>query len=328
MRASILFFLSVLLVGNHAAAEQKRAAWMKQARWGVMTHFLAEWIEPEAHRSVAAWNALVDQFDVEGLANQLHSAGAGYYLITIGQNSGFYISPNAAYDRYVGNQPAKCSRRDLIADLYEPLHKRGIRLMVYLPAGAPARDPAAIRALEWKNGPSPNREFQRKWEEIIREWSLRCGRKVAGWWFDGCYWPNTMYRSAEPPNFASFAAAARAGNPDSIVAFNPGVIYRAASMTPYEDFIAGEIDQPERIRIRRVTDGDVDGVQLHFLCYLGETWGKGSPRFTEEQIVRWSREINDSGGTITWDVPIQPGGLIAHPFLSQLEALGRALQRQ
>src|SRR5579883_2480453 len=65
-----------------------RADWMRQARWGVMTHFLAEWIEPEAHADAKAWNAFVDGFDTEGLAEQLKSVGAGYYIITIGQNSG------------------------------------------------------------------------------------------------------------------------------------------------------------------------------------------------------------------------------------------------
>ncbi|MDP2998303.1 MAG: hypothetical protein Q8N47_12520 [Bryobacterales bacterium] len=71
------------------AGAEDRAAWMKEARWGVMTHFLAEWIVPSAHQDAAEWNKLVDNFDVKGLAGQLASTGAGYYLITMGQNSGF-----------------------------------------------------------------------------------------------------------------------------------------------------------------------------------------------------------------------------------------------
>jgi hypothetical protein len=302
---------------------------MREARWGVMTHFLAEWIAPEAHRTVEDWNRLVDAFDAQGLAAQLETVGAPYYLITIGQNSGFYIAPNAAYDKLVGNQPAKCSRRDLVADLYEALRPKGVRLMVYLPAGAPARDQAARKALEWTNGPHPNREFQRKWEQVIREWSLRWGRKVSGWWIDGCYWPNSMYRSAEPPNFASLAAALRAGNPDSIVAFNPGVIYPIISMTEHEDYTTGEVDQPERVQIRpRWVNGYVDGVQLHMLSYLGSTWGRGAPRFSDEQIVGWTRRVVEANGAVTWDVPIQPGGLIAEPFIRQLAAVGKAFPRR
>ena len=310
-----------------AAAAQDRAAWMPQARFGVMTHYLADW-QAQVHHldmSVERWNQLVDGFDAEGIARQLESVGAGYYQISIGQNSGYYLAPNAAYDRITGVQPSKCSRRDLVANLYEALHKRGIRLMVYLPSGAPGQDKAADAALEWRNGPVANREFQRKWEQVIREWSERWGRKVAGWWFDGCYFPNSMYRSPEPPNFSSFAAAARAGNPDAAVAFNPGVVYRMLSLTPSEDFTAGEIDKPELVTIRRASGGKIDGVQIHMLSYLGETWGKGTPRFTTDQAIANTRKVRDAGGAVTWDVPVELNGTISQPFLDQLAGLSKAL---
>ncbi|MFB3779318.1 MAG: hypothetical protein ACE141_17000 [Bryobacteraceae bacterium] len=321
MRALLLLLLLL------PAFAQDRTAWMRQARWGVMTHYLADWMARvhNLQMSVEEWNRLVDGFDVEGLANQLESVGAGYYLITIGQNSGYYLAPNATYDRLVGTKPSKCSRRDLVADLYEPLNKRGIKLMVYLPSGAPAGDAGARTALQWRNGPYPNREFQLNWEQVIREWGERWGKKVAGWWFDGCYFPNSMYRSPDPPNFASFAAAARAGNPDRALAFNPGVVYRILSVTPHEDFTAGEIDQPDRVTIRRSVDGKVDGVQVHMLSFLGKTWGMGEPRFTAEQVVKFSRTIQEAGGVITWDVPVQLNGLISQPFLEQLAAVGKAL---
>ncbi len=323
--------VSLMLMASSASAGQARdrAAWMTEARWGVMTHYLADWKAREMKEQMTTekWNDMVSRFDVVGLAKQLQSVGAGYYLITIGQNSGFYLAPNATYDRLVGIQPSKCSRRDLVADLYEALHQRNIKLMVYLPAGAPAGDATARQALQWQNGPHRNREFQLKWEQVIREWSTRWGPKVTGWWFDGCYWPNTMYRTEEPPNFASFAAAARAGNADSIVAFNPGVVPRILSVTPHEDYTAGEINDPNRLEIRRAENGKIDGTQVHILSYLGERWGMGTPRFSTEQVVKWSQGIRKQGGVITWDVPIQPDGLIARPFIDQLATVGKALHQ-
>jgi hypothetical protein len=323
MRAIAL--TALLLAG--AAAGQNRADWMRQAKWGVMTHYLADWQARVHHldMNIEQWNKLVDGFDVEAMANTLQSVGAGYYQISIGQNSGYYLSPNATYDKLTGARASKCSRRDLVADLAGALAKRGIRLMVYLPSGAPAQDRAADAALEWRNGPNPNREFQAKWESVIREWSERWGGKVAGWWFDGCYFPNTMYRSPEPPNFASFAAAARAGNPDAAVAFNPGVVYRMLSITPHEDFTAGEIDKPELVAIRRAADGKIDGTQIHMLSYLGETWGMGGPRFTAEQIVGFTRKVTDAGGAVTWDVPVELNGAMAPEFAAQLTALGKTM---
>jgi Alpha-L-fucosidase len=326
-KRKVLAPVLLLLVGGILRA-QGRADWMPRAQWGVMTHYLADW-QARDHKlamSVEQWNKMVDGFDVELMANRLQAVGARYYQISIGQNSGYYLSPNATYDKIVGIQPSKCSRRDLVADLYDALNKRGIKLMVYLPSGAPAGDKIADAALEWRNGPFPNKEFQRKWEQVIREWSLRWGKKVAGWWLDGCYFPTSMYRSPEPPNFASFGAAARAGNPDAAIAFNPGVVYRMLSVSPDEDFTAGEIDKPELVTIRRAVGGKVDGAQIHMLSYLGQTWGRGEPRFTAEQVITYTRKITTEGGAVTWDVPVGLDGAIAQPFLDQLSALGKAFR--
>ncbi len=306
---------------------EQRIAWMPAARWGVMTHYLMDWIARD-HKltpSVEEWNRLVDGFDAEGLAEQVKSTGAGYHIFTIGQNSGYYVSPNATYDKLVGIRPSKCSRRDLIADLSAAFHKRGLKLIAYLPSGAPNGDPVAMQALEWQDGPYPNLKFQAKWEAIIREWSERWGDKIDGWWFDGCFWPNIMYRACQPPNFESFAAAARAGNPMSAVAFNPGVVPRLISLSPYEDYTAGEISNPATLSIRRNAGGTFDGKQIQVLSYLGRTWGSGEPRFTIEQVLEWSQGVRKFGGVITWDVPLQPNGQIVPAALEQLKAIGKAV---
>jgi alpha-L-fucosidase len=313
-----------------ASRPGERSAWMPAARWGVMTHYLADWrVRTDGvPLNVMNWNNLVDHFDVETLAEQIKSTGAGYHILTIGQNSGYYDCPNATYDRITGFQPSRCSRRDLILDMARALQKRGIRLIVYLPAGAPGGT-NALHAFEYHRGPNRNREFQLKWEAVIREWSTRWGTNVAGWWFDGCYWPNAMYRSAEPPNFQSFAAAARAGNPDSVIAFNPGVVDRSLSVTPYEDYTAGEINELDRAMIRRTQPpGYIDGAKVQFLSFLGERWGGGAPRFTTEQAVAHSEKIVGLDGLITWDTPVQRDGTIAPQFVEQLKAIGKAVKDQ
>ncbi len=323
-RLALAFFLVVSI----ASAAPDRAAWMRERRFGVMTHFLHEWILGRGHRDEMTpenWNKLVDGFDVEACADQLKSVGATYYLISIGQNSGYFLSPNATYDKITGIAPTHLSHRDLVADLATALAKRNIRLLVYLPSGGPAGDRVAREALQWENGPHRNAEFQRHWEAIIREWSLRWGDKVSGWWFDGCYWPNIMYRTDDAPNFASFAAAARAGNPQSVVAFNPGVVNRTLSLTPHEDYIAGEISDPTLWNARRNADGIIDGAQLHFLSYLGTTWGQGTPRFTTEQVVGFTKKVAESGSAVTWDTPIQRNGTFAPEFLAQLKLIGETI---
>jgi len=301
-----------------AAADRPapRTEWFYQARWGVFIHFLGS-----KDLSSEEWNRRIDGFDVEGLAGQLASVHASYLILTLGQNSGHYLSPNPAYDSYVGVQPSKCSRRDLIADLYAALQAKGIKLMVYLPAGAPDEDPVAMSKLEWRKGPYRNREFQTRWERVIAEWSTRWGTKVTGWWFDGCYWPDEMYRQTDAPNFASFAQAARRGNPNSIVAFNPGVKVPIISESDQEDYTAGEIDKPGEV----VCPGRRIGqAQAHMLSFLGESWSRGPVRFTKDQAAGWTKDFVARGGVVTWDVPTSLKGLIPDSFMEQLKAAGAA----
>lgn len=318
MRFALTAVIALCLPLPGGAEVKDRAGWFRNAQWGVFMHYLAE----SADLPVGEWNRRVDGFNVEGLANQLQAAGARYFFITLGQNSGHYLSPNRTYDEFVGIEPSKCSKRDLVADLHRALAPRRIKLLVYLPAGAPDQDRAAMEKLEWKRGPFRNAAFQRKWEKVIEEWSVRWGDKVAGWWFDGCYWPNAMYRSPEPPNYASFAAAARKGNSDAIVAFNRGVVSPIHSETDQEDYTAGEIDDPTTVAF-----GDFwrDGAQPHMLSYLGKQWSAGPPRFSPEQAAAITAKLVSEGGVVTWDTPHEPDGLIPAEFLSRLRAIGIAL---
>lgn len=324
-----LALLLSLYIGLEAA-EPARAAWMREARWGVMTHYIPRWIAAITGEPMTAdrWNELIDGFDVEKLAVQLQEVGAGYYIISLGQSDGYYLAPNATYDRFVGIEPSKCSRRDLVADLHAALSRRGIKLIVYLMSRAPRRDADATAALSYEHPPGRNIEFLQKWEAVIREWAERWGDKIDGWWFDSVYWPNAMHRHPTPPNFASYAAAARAGNPRAALAFNPGVVYRPISMTPEDDYIAGEIDKPELWRLNPSSlDGWSDGALIHVLTYLGAEWGRGSPRFSTEEAVAFSRRLNEAKGVVTWDVPVNLDGSIPAEFLAPLKSINREMRQ-
>lgn len=311
-------------------------SWFAAKRWGVFCHYLgaAPSTDGGAELTAAAWNAQVDAFDVGGLTGQLAEIGAPYFFLTVGQNSGHFLGPNPTYDRLVGIAPSKCSRRDVVGELADALAPHGIDLLVYLPSGAPAADPVAVERLGWEWGyeggwPSGGErtgerlaEFQTRWEAVVRDWSLRWGTRVKGWWIDGCYFADAMYRHPEPPNFASFAAALRAGNADALVAFNPGVLVPVVSHAECEDYTAGEISNsfPE------CPGSHVDGARYHILSYLGSTWcGGAKPRFPDAFVAGYTQHVNERGGVVTWDVPIAPNGLIPAAFAAQLGHLGRSI---
>ncbi len=341
----------VLVAGTMAVAVRPAGAaestdWFHQAQWGVMTHYLGAPPSSSGGAELTAemWNKQVDAFDVTGLADQVASTGAKYLLLTIGQNSGHFCAPNATYDKLVRISPSKCSRRDLVTDVAEALKARKVRLLVYLPSGAPAADVEARKRLGWRWGaagqwqlpgePVGGRlaEFQRNWEAVIREWSLRWGRRVSGWWIDGCYFADQMYRFTDEPNFASFAAALRAGNPDAIVAFNPGVRIPVTAYTKFEDYAAGEVTLDQLPRAAATCSGrwlECEGakVQFHILTYLGTSWCRGErPQWPDDKVIGCTKQVADKGGVVTFDVPIHTSGLIPQPFVEQLRAIGRAMR--
>ncbi len=299
-----------------------RANWLHEAKWGVFMHFLPGIPGGQpADQDAEDWNRRVDAFDVQGLVRQLRDAKAGYFVLALGQNSGHYCAPNPTYDRIAGIRPSKCARRDVVAELHEALAPHGIRLMVYLPSGAPALDPEAVAKLEWTKG-GRCVAFQRKWEAVIREWSLRWGPKVSGWWFDGCYYTDDMYRHADEPNFSSFAAAVRAGNPDSLVAWNPGVVYPPFTVDEEEDYTAGEVNDPRRV--------DAPGrwvrqAQFHILTYLGKNWAQPEIRFSAAEAVAHTLAFTNYGGVVTWDAPLTYEGLITPEALTVLNEVGQAV---
>lgn len=336
----------ILLCVGRTSWAAEATDWFHRAKWGVLTHYLGAPPSSAGGAELTAekWNAQVDAFDVAGLTGQLRSTGTKYFVITLGQNSGHYCSPNATYDKIVVIRPSKCSRRDLIKDLYEALEPHGIRLMVYLPSGAPAADPVAVEKLQWawgradgwpRGGPLTHDRlvpFQRKWEAVVREWSRRWGKHVHGWWIDGCYFADDMYRFEDAPNFASFAAALKAGNPDSIIAFNPGIKLPVVCHTKYEDYTAGEVTLRQLPRAvascpGRWLERDGHKVQYHILSFLGKTWcGGEKPQLPDATIIGYTRQLIDKGAVITYDVPIGTNGLILEPFVEQLRAVGRAVR--
>lgn len=324
------------------------ADWLRDAQWGTFVHYLADQasgLEP-AGLPVDAWNRRVDSFDVERYATTLSDLGCRYTFLTIGQNSGFYCSPNETYDQIVGRRPSRLSSRDLVGDLADACTRRGIRLLVYATACAPCNDPQAIAALRctppWDSARinyPPDRypaadgartdgrltEFQHHWEAVIREWSLRWGRKVHGWWIDGAYAADRMYRHPDAPNFRSFAEAMKAGNPEAIVAFNPGVMNPVTCFTEYEDYTAGEIagalPTTGAAPCIPPLGQQVDGAQYHILTFLGGQWGHPVPRFTHAMVAAYTRYVNSWGGAITWDHPVTDDGRIPEEMLRQLSSI-------
>jgi lysophospholipase L1-like esterase len=292
--------------------------WFRDAKYGVFMHFLP---------GDAAGLTRVQEFDVEALSRQLETLGAKYLVITLGQNSGFFNSPNATYDRCTGYAPGeRCSTRDLPLDLYQALKPKGIRLMLYLPCQTPNGDARAQRALgllEGKRDQPIDLEFAQKWARVIQEWSDRYGDRVAGWWFDGGY--EHIHFNEQIAQV--YAVAAKHGNPKAIVTFNPGV--RLIRHTQAEDYTAGELNEPFGVL---PSSRWVEGSQWHALTYLGSNWSARDTRFAAEQWAKWVSTAVSKGGVVTldmgpnWDPQAGPIGSLAEAQMEQVRAVQAALK--
>ncbi|MDR1282560.1 MAG: hypothetical protein LBK99_17320 [Opitutaceae bacterium] len=290
-------------------------------------------------------------------SQRVRESGAGHVIFTLGQNSGHYCAPNEAYDerlregrergREGGGEESRLSRRDLVAEIGDALAASGVKLIAYLPSHAPARHPEAVSALRctppwdmsacgirtfWPDSENADERltgFQRNWEAVVACWGKRWGKRVAGWWIDGCYFADRIYNVNEEPNGLTFAAALRTGNPDRILAFNSGTAHPFARVIADQDYTAGEFSSGLPVASQYEPLGPVtaDGLRTHLLGHLGPGWGfarggEQSPRFTDELAQAYTGAVRQSGAALTWDVPILADGGIPEPFLRQFEQLG------
>lgn len=298
---------------------------LKEVSRGVFFHYLAFDYEcagiyavSDKNLSPARWNELIGAFDVETLAKQIAECGFQYACLTIGQNSGYYLAPNMTYEKLVPrDNESRLARRDLIADLSAAMGKYGIPLIAYLPSGAPNKDLFACEKLD------SGAVFRKNWEDVIREWSLRWGDKVAGWWFDGVHNPED-YRG-DAPNFHTLAAAARAGNPNAMLAFNGGVTYPSMTLSDEEDFSAGEVNDPWKAIQSHVA---YTKQTPQILTYSGMGWGIGPMRFSPGEMGAITHSFNRLGGPVTWDVPIERDGTLSPSIVSHLMEFKQIMNTQ
>jgi hypothetical protein len=140
--------------------------------------------------TAAQWNAAVESFDVASFAKQVQATGAKNILLMLGQNTGYYCSPNAAYEKYAGVAAGtRASNRDLPLEIADALLPLGIGLYLYLPEDVGWGDTKAAASFGLTTLATDNwvvdASFTPKWNAVIKEWAVRYGTKVRGWFFDG-----------------------------------------------------------------------------------------------------------------------------------------------
>ena len=285
-------------------------------RWGVFSHYLngmqnGDWAVRNPSGKKTTWDECVNEFDAERLAFNLKEMGAGYYCISTMQASRYMCSPNETFDRFCGTKPGEaCSKRDLPMDIAKALAKYDIDLFLYISADGPwmADDiGTALSIGNPRNEVTP--EFVKNWSSVMQEWSERYGRIVKGWWIDSCY----TWLGFNDELLEYYHRAAKAGNPDSLVACNrtgTSVCERGLST---EEFTCGEQLNFEKMPESR----DVGGAQAHLLIPLGvhpetgdcgHTWCMPGEKAAKEEVLAFMKKAVSRQIPVTFDIAVYRDG--------------------
>ena len=320
---SMVYCLFLMMFSSMAISarepQPERTAWFVKHGYGVFVHYLNSiQNNPEHVASLGkstSWDECVNEFNVELFADRMKETGAGYVIFTVLQQQRYMIAPNETFNRFTGYQTGEaCASRDLIEELYQALNKRGIDLMLYFTGDATVADPQARAAL----GISfpVQEDFVRKWASVAAEYGERYQDKIKGYWVDGSY----DFIGYNDHLLGIFAEGLRAGYPERIVAFNPGVKMQAYSV--HEDYTAGEM---ESFELLPPNGRFLDGEQWHILSFLGTSkgniaasWGQPGTCKNIQELAEYVWHVNTLGGVVSIDVLLYRDGELDR---SQLEVL-------
>ena len=304
-------------------------------KWGVFTHCLYAIQNnpdlPNSYGKETGWNELVNGFDTEVLAKNLHEVGAGYLIFTIMQGTKHMIAPNATYDKIAETKPGEAySNRDLIEDLYQSLSKYDIDLYLYYTGDGPHKDPVIGKNFsltsEQRFG-GLTKTFVEKWASVLEEYSVRYGKKIKGWWIDGCY---KQYFGYTDELLEIYYKACKKGNPNCLVACNNGVIEEGIGIGyTNEDFVCGERNAFDFIPPQRF----YGEAQAHILAPLGtndngigQTWASFGCCCTKEYMAEYIKKVNDAGGVVSIDTGIYRDGKFDEKQKELLKFVGEKLK--
>ena len=275
--------------------------------------------------TAAEWNAAVNSFDVPGFAAQVANTGAKNILLMLGQNSGYYCSPNSIYETYAGVAPGtRCSTRDLPMELADALAAKGIGLYLYLPEDVGWGDTKAANGFGLTSLAVGNwvvdANFTPKWNAVIKTWADRYGSKVKGWFFDGyeARWGVTATMAN------SYSATCKAANPCAVVTFN------GTGSDSVSDTQRGEtqIDTATGLPAKGLPTSrwDPKGLQVMWDFPLQAAWGQeiadNSPAiYTNANLEKFITAAVKAQAVFALDCRTSLAGALSIPIYDQLVAI-------
>jgi hypothetical protein len=270
----------------------------------------------------------VDKFDLPGFIGQLKTTGARHLIFTLTHAEQYIAGPHPIIDYLL---PGHTCSRDLLGELAESLARENIRLIFYYNHSCNGNDHVA-----WKNAVGYDGGqldiFAARIMEIVEYMSRRYSGLISGWWFDSSYTVDPR----GPHNFVTvpmgswrfpwegLTAAAKSGNPQSIVTYNSGVDCNYL-YTTHQDYYAGETTSLQFHPEGRYCGG----LQLHqWTCIDNELWVHDKLNtpfskllYADEVLSEFTQRITGVGGAVTYNVEIDQRGQMNPAAIEQLKKI-------
>jgi len=350
-----IFLTASVTNGNVSVSENPRVQWMK-GKYGLMVHWIAPGPLPQKGEHVKDLDKAVDNFDINGFMADFDKTGADWLIFTIGQNRGFYASPNTVIDSLAGF--GHTPQRDLVLEIAKAVKKRGKKFIAYLPCEVKG-NPTMQESFGWNTQPGTDQaEFQEKYLKAVREWAVRFGQNLDGWWFDGCFFWDEFHNKYM--KWENWYEASRAGNKNAAITFNDGsfCINITKPVVGSYDYLSGETEVLINGKIRLGGRGKEDGTKLfmpeqayvegtqclyHALLPIDAFWGHSNPWkawqnvpfipvipkqgemeppvYSDKDLLKFVSDFTKVGGAVTLNVGIFQEGRLGKETIKQLEKL-------
>lgn len=309
---------------------QADTEWMKGA-FGIMMHILPD------SSSIGRINR---NMSAKAIIDQVEEAGADYFLVSIGQMSGYYLGPNERFSSIVSALPdRRFTDTDFIKEFADECRARGMKFMVYVPT-FPPNTVRNRNGWDWTDFGMPEADIQvhtrdsaMLWASVLREWSVRYGDLIDGWWVDG-----GAMRTVDIEVFEMLGCALRVGNAKAAVAYNSGATFENVCQYNGTEqlFPFGKDESDEQLWNKEnwlLPSTEVDwnrDLQWTMLTLIGKGWMNNDfPRtrvYPPELWAEYYKAIQKEDGLLLLDVPINTSTdyTITNEAMEILKAVGDA----
>jgi alpha-L-fucosidase len=309
------------------AKEGASTSWMVAAKYGLMFHWTSQ-SKPRQGPPLSYCDA-VRNFDVDQFAKMVSETGAGFVVFTT-SHAGFYFpGPNQVIDSIL---PGRTCPRDLVGDMADALNRDHIRLELYF---HPGHDDAPWWHRTHFDDADKTAYFD-QWRAIISSIGNRYGTKLAGWWFDDSAFTYYPFN----PDWEQMMAAARAGNPDRVIAYNSWILPK---LNDFYDVYAGEngswetkyedLDFLPVGGTGRYTGGPQAGLQAEITAIINRNWGHfkedqpiGPPQLTADDLVSKLKDALSRKAVPLLDVDVYQDGTTSPETVQLFQTIRRELE--